>query len=255
MEYKNLLVEKHGPVAVIKLNNPPLNLLSIDLMVELKAAVLEQEQDTSMRCIVIGAEGKHFSGGADTTTFGILPKGLNTPFGQMTLDFLDFCSLPIIAAIHGACLGGGMEVTLACDLRLGTPGMKIGVVEGAIGIIPAYGGNTRLPWLIGEANAKKMFFTAARLSGQEALDIGLVQEIWPEEELMDRALELAQRIAKNAPLSNREFKRNCYYARQAMFGGNYLNENRSSQICAHSEDAKEGWKAFKEKRTPEFHYR
>lgn len=251
-EFQHLLIERRGPIVILTLNRPPLNLLSIDLLVELRMAIRQLGADKSLRCIILAASGKHFCGGADTTTFSIMPRGLNTPFGQMSLDYLELCPLPIIAAIHGACLGGGMELTLACDLRIGTENMKMGVVEGHIGIIPAYGGNTRLPWLIGEANAKKMFYTHARIGGQEALDMGLIQEVCPEEELMDRAMALAEEIAENAPISNREFKRNCYLFRQSLFGGGFLNEQVSANLCSSSQDRIEGWKAFKEKRKPIF---
>lgn len=249
-EYKHIQVEIKDRILIVTLNNPPLHLLTIDLMVELKEVFELAATDKELRCAIITSSGKHFCAGADVTTFGVLPRGMNTPFGHVVTNKIENCPIPVIAAINGTTLGGGMELTLACDIRIAADTAKIGLVEASLGIIAAYGGNTRLPWLIGESNAKRLFYTAERLTAAEAKKYGILQEVVPADQLMDRAMELAQQIAANAPMSISAAKKIIHDFRASLFGASFLHEQAGSTYVSSTEDSKEGWKAFKEKRKP-----
>lgn len=251
-EYKLLEIKQFdNGVALVTLARPPLNLLSPDLLMELTEAFDELAADDNMRAVVLTGTQRSFCAGADVTTFGSLPKGASG-YGQRVMMQLENCRLPIIAAIDGHCLGGGLELALSCDIRFASENAKIALTEATLSLIAAYGGNTRLPWLIGEANAKRMFYTAKRLSGQEALEYGVVQEVYPSEELIDKALELAGQIAKNAPRSITAAKKVMNQFRHGLFSASFNREIEGSRYAAHSQDHKEGWLAFKEKRPPVF---
>lgn len=249
-EYKNLLVEVKDRILVVTLNNPPLHLLTIEMMVELKDVFERAAGDKELRCVVLTSAGKHFCAGADVTTFGVLPKGVNTSFGHLVFNKIEECPLPVIAAINGTTLGGGMELTLACDIRIAADTAKIGLVEASLGIIAAYGGQTRLPWLIGETNAKRLFYTAERITAEEAKGYGILQEVVPADQLMERAMAMATKIAGNAPLSLAMGKKIMHDFRASLFGAGFLHEQTGSTYVSSTEDSKEGWRAFKEKRKP-----
>ena len=198
-EYKLLKMERFDDgVVLMTLNNPPLNLMSPDLLFELRDVFEELSKDVDMRAVVLTGSQRAFCAGADVTTFGVFPKGTNTIIGQSVYNTIENCRLPIIAAIDGHCLGGGLELALCCDVRYAAETAKIGLTEANLSLIAAYGGNTRLPWLIGEANAKRMFYTAARLSGREAVHYGVCQEVYPQDQLIEKALELAHLMATKA---------------------------------------------------------
>ena len=252
-EYKLLTMERFDDgVVLMTLNNPPLNLMSPDLLFELRDAFKELSEDDTMRAVVLTGSKRSFCAGADVNTFGVFPKGTNTIIGQSVYNSIEACRLPIIAAIEGHCLGGGLELALCCDIRYASETAKIGLTEANLSLIAAYGGNTRLPWLIGEANAKRMFYTAARLSGQEAKEYGLVQEVCQPEELIDKALELAHLIATKAPRSIAAAKQVFHQFREELFAAGMRREDRGSLFACRCEDGKEGILALKEKRQPVF---
>ena len=201
-EYKLLTMERFDDgVVLMTLNNPPLNLMSPDLLFELRDVFKELSEDDTMRAVVLTGSKRSFCAGADVNSFGVFPRGTNTIIGQSVYNSIESCRLPIIAAIEGHCLGGGLELALCCDIRYASETAKIGLTEANLSLIAAYGGMTRLPWLIGEANAKLMFYTANKFSGQEAKEFGLVQKVSRPEELVNDALELAHHIATKAPRS------------------------------------------------------
>jgi enoyl-CoA hydratase/carnithine racemase len=254
-EKKLFKIEIVDKIALVTINNPPLNLLSYDLLLELRDIVEEFNKDPDIRCIILTGEGKAFSAGGDVTTFGVLPRGLNPHFGHMVMNTIDKSPIPVIAALNGYTLGGGLELAVACDIRIASDKAKIGLVEASLGILGAYGGNTRLPWLIGEQSAKKLFFTAARISGEEALECGLVSEVVPHEQLLDRAMELARQITANAPRSIATAKNIMFRFRDPLFSAGFFHEQHYSTALRGSYDTKEGWQAFKEKRKPNFQNR
>ncbi len=247
-EYKTLTCEIKDGVAVVTMNRPPLNLLTYTLLQDLWNVIDELDADKDMRAVVLTGEGRAFCAGMEVGSSDMAPRG----YGQLVMMHLDSARLPIIAAINGWCLGGGMELALACDIRLMSEAAKIGMVEATIGYIPAWGGNSRLPWLIGEANAKKLFYTAEKITAEKAKELGIVQDIYPAEDLLPKAKELAAQIAQNAPRSISSFKQVCFKFRESLFGQAAIEETKYSVYCATANDAKEGARALKEKRKPVF---
>lgn len=255
-QFENLKIEiTEEGIAVIHLDRPPVNALSIGFAGQIRAAIMELSDNKDLRCIILAsANPKGWCGGADVNDFKVsLPPGCNTPVGQSIMNILEQSPLPIIAAINGYCLGGGLELALSCDIRIVADNAKVGLPEANLSLIAAWGGITRLPWLIGEGNAKRLFYTADRVSGQEAYELGIAQKCVPVENLMDEAMALAKVIATKAPASIAGAKRVMYEARRTVFGASLLAE---AQYCwssrAHPEDLAEGGRAFAEKRTPNF---
>ncbi len=252
-EYKLLKLQRFDDgVALVTLDNPPLNLMSPDMLYELRDTLVALGNDDTMRSIVLTGSQRAFCAGADVNTFKTFPRDMNTVIGQSIYNSIENVRVPIIAAIEGHCLGGGLELALCCDIRYASETAKIGLTEANLSLIAAYGGMTRLPWLIGEANAKRMFYTAARLSGQEAKEYGLVQEVCQPEELIDKALELAHLIATKAPRSIAAAKQVFHQFREELFAAGMRREDRGSLFACRCEDGKEGILALKEKRQPVF---
>ena len=252
-EYKLLTMERFDDgVVLMTLNNPPLNLMTPDLLFELRDVFKELSADDTTRAVVLTGSQRAFCAGADINSFGVFPNGTNTIIGQSVYNGIESCRLPIIAAIEGHCLGGGLELALCCDIRYASETAKIGLTEANLSLIAAYGGNTRLPWLIGEANAKRMFYTAARLSGQEAVHYGVCQEVYPPEELIEKALELAHLIATKAPRSITAAKAVMNGFRKNAFAAGMALENDWCLYASRSLDCKEGLAALREKRQPKF---
>lgn len=248
-----LNVEIREQVAVVTLNNPPLNLLTPDLLAQLGNTVEKLSADPQIRAMVItGAGERAFCAGADVTTFHVLPKGTNGIYGRMIMDTIENSRLPIIAAIDGYALGGGLELALACDIRIASEEAKIGLTEANIGLIAGYGGVSRLPWLIGEGNAKLMIYSADKFSGTEAKDLGVVQYVVPRTELMAKAMALAEKFASKAPLSISVSKEIFHAARQSALGASFRQESLCGATIRNSSDASEGIRALREKRKPNF---
>ena len=252
-EYTMLKIQRFDDgVALVTLDRPPLNLMSPDLLYETRDALVELGNDDTMRCIVLTGSQRAFCAGADVNTFKDLPRDMNSIIGQNIYNSIENVRVPIIAAIEGHCLGGGLELALCCDIRYASETAKIALTEANLSLIAAYGGMTRLPWLIGEANAKLMFYTAARLSGQEAKEMGLVQKVCKPEELINDALELAHLMATKAPRSLAAAKQVFHQFREELFAAGMRREDRGTIFACRSEDGKEGIAALKEKRQPKF---
>ncbi len=254
MEEQHLVrVEHKGPVVIVTLDNPPLNLLTPALLDQLKTAFETLGKDDTARAVIVtGAGDRAFCAGADTRTFGQLPSGAGGVYGKAVMDIVESSRLPVIAAIDGYALGGGLEVALACDIRIASQEAKIGLTEANLGLIAGYGGATRLPWLIGEGNAKLMIYSGDKFSGQEAKELGVVQFVVPREELMDRAMALAEKFASKGPISIAVSKEIFHAERQGPLGAGFRQESISAGKIRGSEDAKEGIRALREKRVPVF---
>ena len=248
-----LLVEYHGSVAVLTMNSPTLNLLSFDMLLALRQTFWKLSQNKDLRAIILTGGGeKAFCAGMDTKTTGDYAPGVNTAWGQSIMTLIENCPLPVIMALHGYCLGGGLEMSLAGDIRIAADNTVFRFPEAGIGLTPAWGGTSRLPWLIGEGNAKMMFYTGYDFTAQEAFQMGLVQKCVPREQLMDTCMELAQRIATRAPKSLAAIKKMIHTSRQAIIGGSLIAEQEQTYICIKTEDPREGMAAMREKRQPVF---
>jgi len=252
-ETKGLTCEITGHIACVTLCNPPINTLTIDILSEIKACFEELGKNRDLRAVIFTGSGKSFIAGADINSFAGRKGDEISRYGQDALRAIEECPLAVIAAINGYALGGGVELALCCDIRLASDTAKLGLPEAALGIVPTYGGLTRLPLLIGEAQAKRLMFTAERITAQEAEKIGLVQSVYPQVELMGKAMELAEKIAKNAPIPIALIKKEMLRARSISFEDRLLAENAIAlYTLEETEDCKEGIAAFHEKRSPIF---
>ena len=256
MVYENLIYEKQGHVAVITLNRPKaLNALNDVLLTELAAAVEAVAADEDIRVAVITGAGKAFAAGADIDymkDFNSIQAMAYMEQGQSLYRRIEKVRKPFIAAINGFALGGGCELTMACDIRIASTIAKIGLPEVGLGIFPGFGGTQRMPRLIGDALAKELIFTTRQVNGQEAKEIGLVNRVVEPEELMNTALEMANVIAGKAPIAVGLAKDAINRGRQVDIDDAMSIEAANDCIAFSTEDQKEGMYAFVEKRPPVF---
>src|ERR671929_360110 len=167
---------KHGDVLIILSNNPPVNALSTSVRKGLVDAIAEAEADDSVNAVVIACEGQTFFAGADVSEFGT-PKAFQQPMLPQVVDAIEGCSKPVVAAIHGTALGGGLEVALACHYRVAVPSAKLGTPEVKLGLLPGAGGTQRLPRVAGVRKALEMCATGNPIGAKEAYDCGLVDRL------------------------------------------------------------------------------
>jgi len=249
--------DRDSEVVLVTLNRPQqANSLSRDLVSELLTIVADVEADPSVRvCIVTGAGERAFCAGADLKErVGMAPAEVTAFLTQAhrLMDGLASLRCPVIAAINGAAMGGGLELALACDLRLVAADASMGLTETSLAIIPGAGGTQRLPRLVGVARAKELIFTARRIGADEALRIGLVNEVVPRSRLLDRAREIGAEIARNGPLAVAQAKcaidrgievplRRALAIEQECYAPVLATEDRVEALCA-----------FAEKRPPVF---
>jgi enoyl-CoA hydratase len=206
MEYANIRLEKRPPLAVVTLDRPKvLNALNAETFNELDLAFKGLSSDESIRVVLLtGAGERAFAAGADIRELEALTAEEGRTFalrGQAIFRGIETLGKPVIACIQGFALGGGCELAMACTLRIAADNARLGQPEVKLGLIPGYGGSQRLPRLVGRGAALKLLLTGAVIDAQEALRIGLVDEVVPAEELMTRAETLALEIAGNAPLA------------------------------------------------------
>ena len=243
-------------IATITIQRPPANALSSGLLRELSAVLDEIEPNREIRVIVIHGEGRFFSAGADIKEFTTVTssKGFANlgKFGQDLFDRMEKFSKPIIAAIHGAALGGGLELAMACHIRYVSETAKLGLPELQLGLVPGFAGTQRLPKYVGVARAAEMLFTSEPITGLEAVQYGLANHAFPENEVLDQAFKLAEKIAKKSPVSISASIQLLNYAKTEEF---YEGTKKEAELFGEvfvSNDAKEGIQAFLEKREPNF---
>lgn len=204
-------VEIQDAVAVVTINRPEaLNALNPEVLSDLKAAFEGIDQD-SVRCVVLtGAGDKSFVAGADIGSMSTMTKAEGEEFGKLGNDvflYIESFPLPVIAAVNGFALGGGNEIAMSCDIRICSENALFGQPEVGLGITPGFGGTQRLARLVGPGMAKQLVYSALNIDAAEALRIGLVNAVYPQEELMGAALKLAGKIAKQAPIAVRNCKK------------------------------------------------
>lgn len=250
MEY--ILYEQEGAVATVTINRPKaLNALNSAVLDELKAAFDGIDQDT-VRCVILtGAGEKSFVAGADIGEMSELTKAEGEAFGKKGNDvfrFIECFPIPVIAAVNGFALGGGCELSMSCDIRLCADSAVFGQPETGLGITPGFGGTQRLARIVGEGKAKEMIFGARNIKADEALRIGLVNAVYPAEELMPAAKKLASTIAKNAPIAVRAAKKAIGEGMQTDMDSAIAIEEKLFGSCFETQDQREGMSAFLEKR-------
>jgi len=254
-----LIVERDGAVATLVNNDAPRNRMSLDFMDRLEEVVGELSEDRSVRAIVIrGAGEEHFSVGMDLKQLpeGAKRKGsIEAVFDQRlrVLAAIESLPKPVIATLYGYCLGGGLELPLACHFRLAAAdGAKIGLPEMDLGSVPAWGGTARLTRCVGRDHALDLILRAKKISGPEALRIGLVHEVWPNSELQKRAQDLAQELAAMPALAVAGVLRCVVGAAERSLTEGLAEERRAVMATMGTADQREGMQAFLEKRRPRF---
>lgn len=256
MSYNNLLVSSDSGIAVVTINRPKkLNALNKETLHELhKAFATLQDNDEVKVIILTGSGEKAFVAGADIAEFANFSEeqgGELAAKGQETVfDFIENLSKPVIAAINGFALGGGLELAMACSFRVGSHNARMGLPEVSLGVIPGYGGTQRLPQLVGKGRAFEMIMTASMIDVDKALSYGLVNHVVSQEELLDFCKTLANKISKNSPVA-------ISYAIKAVNAGfknsnGYATEIEGFGSCFGTDDFKEGTSAFLEKRKADF---
>src|SRR5215213_2815154 len=189
---------KHGDVLVVTSNNPPVNALGAAVRQGLVAAIEQAEADDTVKAVVIACEGQTFFAGADVSEFGT-PKAFEQPMLPQVVDRIEDCAKPVVAAIHGTALGGGLEVALACHYRVAVPSAKLGVPEVKLGLLPGAGGTQRLPRVAGVKRALEMCATGTPIGARQACDVGLVDRL-VEGELIPHAVAYAEEVRDIRPL-------------------------------------------------------
>lgn len=250
---ETLVVERVGPVLLMRLNRPEKrNAFDAALSDALEAALEDAATDDGVRVVVLTGAGSAFCAGADLSagrpadTTGTLEGSLR----RLTAP-VDTCPKPVLAAVNGAAFGGGCELCLAADLRVCAESATFCLPEVRIGSLPGSGGTQRLLGAVGSAVAAKLLFTGEPIDASEALRVGLVSDVFPDQTLVERAMDLAGRIAANAPLSLLAIKQALRSAGRVDEGGLRL-ERTLWALLATTADRAEGRMAFKERRPPEF---
>ncbi|MBA3337384.1 MAG: enoyl-CoA hydratase/isomerase family protein [Chloroflexia bacterium] len=248
---------RDGQIGTVTLNQPErLNALDSAQLRLLLSVLSEVRGDDDVRCVIVtGAGERAFAAGANITEMVDFNQTDGLAFarlGHAATAALENLPQPVIAAMHGFALGGGCEIALACDIRLGSTALQIGQPEVSLGVPPGWGGTQRLPRLIGPGLAAELILTGRRVGADEALRIGLVNAIYEPERLLPEAHELAERIAANSPLANRAAKRAMSLAFSGEPGMGLAAEADLFAASFETVDQREGMSAFLEKRRPTF---
>ena len=257
MNYENILVATNENIATITINRPTkLNALNVATIQELHSAFENLENQNEIRAIILTGNGeKAFVAGADISEFAnfSVEQGaqLAAQGQEILFDFIENLKTPVIAAVNGFALGGGLELAMACHFRIASDNAKMGLPEVSLGVIPGYGGTQRLPQLVGKGRAMEMIMTAGMITADDAYRSGLVNHVVPQLELLDFCNSIAQKIVRNSPVAISQ----AIKAVNANFkdGENgYKIEIKAFGKCFETEDFKEGTTAFLEKRKAVF---
>jgi enoyl-CoA hydratase len=254
--YENVILERRGRVAVVTINRPDkLNALNIATRNEIVAVFDELRADESVRVVVITGSGeKAFIAGADIGEFAgrTAHQQREVMRSSRVFSVVEDFPKPVIARINGFCLGGGCELALGCDIRIASSNAKLGQPEINLGIIPGGGGTQRLTRLVGEGKAMELILTGKLITAQDALAIGLVNDVVAPEELDARVMDTANQIAEKSPIALQAAKEAVKTAARANLREGLDREVDLFALCFASEDKEEGVRAFLEKRKPEF---
>ena len=255
MDFEFLKCEHHDGITVMKISAPKtLNAVNSRILKEINDFI--DNLDAATRVLIITGDGeKSFVAGADISEMAHLDQAQGEQFGRLGAQVfrkIEVLPIPVIAAVNGFALGGGCELAMACDIRIASVKAKFGQPEVGLGIIPGFSGTHRLPKLIGQGYAKEMIYTGKVIRADEALRIGLVNATYEPEELMDKALEMAQMMLNNAPVAISLAKQSINKGYDLDAEGAIALENRLFGQCFATTDQKEGMDAFLNKRGASF---
>ncbi len=245
-----------GHVATIIINNPPKNLLTSVVMAELEEVIDALGNDPAIKAMVLTGNGALFVAGADVKEIAALSSAREgeaaSKRGHLVLNKLEWMPKPIIAAVNGFCLGGGLELALACHIRIAGDRSRLGLPEIGLGIMPGFGGTQRLPRLVGRAKAMELILTGDMIGAEEARSIGLVNRVVPETEVLKEAQGLAKKIAMKGGVAIASvMKAVLEESADQLSAGLSLEAEIFGTLCE-THDMKEGLAAFIEKRQPKF---
>jgi len=256
MQGKSLILKREEEISLIIINRPEVfNALNISTLNELGETFARLNADHRVKVIIITGNGKAFVAGADISEM----KDYNTEqavefirLGHMTMDTIQNTEKPVIAAINGYALGGGLELALACDMILASETALLGVPEVNLGVIQGFGGTQRLPRLVGKSLAKELIFTADSITAKRAYEMGMINGIFPAEDLLPEAKRMARKIAQKAPIALKLAKRVIDKGYNQELSEGCKLEMEAFVSCFSTSDRKEGMRAFLEKRKPIF---
>ena len=257
MEFKHIIYEKSEGIATITLNRPEaLNAFSKEVVNEVLQALEDVKTDENVRVVVLtGAGEKAFSVGADIKAmkgFNALKARELSLMGERLCSALEHLEKPVIAAINGYALGGGLEVAMACDLRIASERARMGQTEINIGLIPGWGGTQRLTRLIGRTKAKELVFTGKMVDATTAEQLGIVNMVFPAEEFREKARQFAKELTFKAPVALKVAKALINKGADMSLDAAIALEREGFGVVASTEDLQEGVSAFLEKRKPTF---
>jgi enoyl-CoA hydratase/carnithine racemase len=243
-------------IATVTLNNPPANVLSISAMKDLDLLLVELEDDDLVRVVILTASGRFFCPGADIKELALLVtqhQGVEfSTMGQRLLDRIERYDRPMIAAINGPCLGGGLELAMACHVRIAAAGIPLGLPEIKLGLIPGFGGTQRLQRIIGPAKASELLLTGESITAEEALSLGLVNQVVSAEQVLPQARTLASMIAAKSRVAAQAILRAIRAGLDSPMAEGLAREAELFGELCETDDKKEGTKAFLEKRPAKF---
>lgn len=257
MNFENILVTVENHIGQITINRPSkLNALNIATFQELHNAFEALESNNDVNVIIITGEGeKAFVAGADISEFAnfSVEEGaqLAAQGQELLFDFVENLKIPVIAAVNGFALGGGLELAMACHFRIASDNAKMGLPEVSLGVIPGYGGTQRLPQLIGKGRAMELIMTAGMIDAETAKNYGLVNHVVPQSELLEFTKSIAAKIIRNSPMAISKAIKAINASYKDGVNG-FETEIRNFGKCFGTEDFKEGTTAFLEKRRAEF---
>jgi enoyl-CoA hydratase/carnithine racemase len=256
MSYETIILERKEGIGYLTINRPKVfNAINNQMIEEIKKAIEEFHHDKLVGVVIITGTGKAFQTGADIEELSQMSPLEILQWNQGVVenfDALEKMRQPVIAAINGYALGGGLELALACTIRIAAESAKMGLPEVKIGILPGAGGTQRLPRLIGKGLAAEMILTGEMIDAKEAYRIGLVNRVVPAEQLMATAEEIGRKILRNAPIAVALAKDAIEVGKNLPLDGAIQYAQKNCITCFSTEDMKEGTAAFLEKRKPQF---
>jgi len=259
MSYQFLAIDRHDRIAILRLDRPAnLNAWNQDMREEMRDAIGAMVEDDDLRVLIVTGTGRAFSAGEDVRGMGDLtavgPKGFRRRVRMIhnVFDEIEQMEVPVIAAINGVAAGGGLELALSCDFRFAADSARLGLPEVNVGLIPGSGGISRLVKLVGPSRAKRLIMTGDILAADEALALGLVDEVVPAADLMDHCIRFAEKLAARAPLAIGMAKLIVNQCLNVDLETGRNLERIGQSVLKQTDDHKEGARAFVEKRKPDF---